>query len=226
MKIHILSIALLIAALSMSVQPAAATSIDTTGSYLSDIAAIGSSYSGTYGQTFTVSGPDTQLDSFSFYLRDIPHLGSGTLDFRGYIASWDSGNFRASSILFESATQTMTSADTLKEFDFSPGGLDLATAQQYVAFLSISNLPLQAANSGFAMPLASGSALSGGEFVFLNNPTDFSALTSSTWFSYTPADAWFKASLSAPRAVPEPSSLLLLGAGLLCLVAWRRKHVA
>lgn len=215
-------IAVMFAATAVSAQPTFAISIDTTGSDVGTIFNFGAPDSATYGQTFTVSGPDTQLDSFSLYLRD-RYDGTGTLDLRGYVASWDSVNFRANNLLFESATQTMNADGTLQEFAFSPaGGLGLTAGQQYVAFLSISNLTSQL-GSTFGMPNA-GSVLSGGQFVFQNNGTEPFQLFLSPWSTFVgPQDVWFKTSLSNPSAVPEPASLMLLGAGLAGIGIWRRK---
>jgi hypothetical protein len=229
MKMYILSLALVVAAVSGSAQLAAATSIDTTSSNGGGLQFFGSGpLLWTIGQIFTVSGSDTQLDSFSLFLTDTGS-SSGILDLRGYIASWDSVNFHASSILFESATQTMTAANTgtVQEFAFSPG-LGVTAGQQYVAFLSVSNLPLQPAVE-LVVPLA-GPVLSGGEFVGLDSGTTPSLLISSPWLdaggNLNVDDLWFKASRSAPSAVPEPSSLPLLDSGLVALAVWRRKHAA
>ncbi len=200
--------------------PAGATVIDTTGSFGGEILAFGDPNTATFGQTFTVIGADNFLDSFSLYLWDRAN-GSGTLDLRGYIAGWDGA--KASSILFESATQTMNAAGTLQEFVFDPN-LSLVSGNSYVAFLSISNLPDQA-TSTFGMPIAASDVMPGG-FVSLDNGQNFASLTTNNWDTvFIQYDVWFKASLTegAANPVPEPSALMLLGAGLAGIgLAWRR----
>ncbi|MFO0688956.1 MAG: PEP-CTERM sorting domain-containing protein [Myxococcota bacterium] len=219
MKLTISFLAALVATV-VGAQPASASTIDTTGFRFGGLSPFGAPDTATFGQTFTVHGPDLRLDSFSLFLG--PRLQfdtSETLDLRGYVASFDSAGYRADTILFESATRTTSAGGELEEFVFSPDGLVLSEGQRYVAFLSISNLPAQPAIA-FEMPM-SVSVLGGEEYVFLNSGNDFSLLTSTRWDggSVNGNDFFFKATLSA---VPEPSGLLLLGLGLAGLASWRR----
>ena len=71
----------------------------------------------------------------------------------------------ASSIRYESSTRTMNAGGALQQFDFSPS-LPLTSGSQYVAFLSIANLPDQP-ESNFGMPYGAGQIP--GEFVYTNN---------------------------------------------------------
>lgn len=207
-KLSLLSVTS-VALLSMS--PALAASIDTTGSDTGTIFNFGYSDTATYGQTFTAGG--SSLSSFSLYLRD-RYTGSGTLNVRGYIGAWN-GSY-ASSVLFESATQTMNASGTLQEFNFMPN-ISLTNGSQYVAFLSISNLGVQDVNQ-FGMPHGGDSIP--GAFVFLNNGLDSSAWTSTPWSQgYAgDSDVFFKASFGV-SAVPLPGSAPMLGVALIALGA-------
>src|SRR3546814_3811193 len=66
---------------------ASALTIDTGngGNYWSPF---GGPDTATYGQTFTVGGPETYLESFSLFLGSRTG-GSGPLDLKGYLGVWD-----------------------------------------------------------------------------------------------------------------------------------------
>jgi hypothetical protein len=206
-----------IISLTMGALSAVAINIDTTGTDAGDIFNFGAENTATYGQTFTPDSSQTFVTSFSLYLRD-RYDGSGSLDLRGYIAAWDGS--KAGALLFESGTQTMNAAGTLQEFMFSPN-IALTPGAEYVFFLSISDLPLQS-QSTFGMPYAVGDQIPG-EFVYLNNGTDFSQLFTDNWSQgfIGDGDVWIKANFGA--GVPdEGTTMAILALGLAAIVFARR----
>jgi hypothetical protein len=127
----------------------------------------------------------------------------------------------ASSILYESSTRTMNAGGALQRFDFSPS-LPLTPGSQYVAFLSIANLPDQP-ESNFGMPY--GADQIPGEFVYINNGTSL------TQWTFMPSeqdlaglgDVWFQASFDL-TPTPEPTTLLLWGTAMAGLGVARRRR--
>lgn len=204
---------------------ASASQINTSGTYSSSWWPFGESNTATYGQTFTV-GADRKLNSFSLWLDGAV---SAPVDFAGYLYKWD-GYKATGSSLYASSAQKFTGAPyrTPQEFSFTTGGITLETGSQYVAFLSASNF-FDGVYSTATMPIAGYGAdvNPGGTFVYYNNGSDFSKLTTYSWDkTYGTDDVWFAASFSPTESVPEPGTVMLLGGGFLGLAIYgkRRKN--
>lgn len=220
------SLRILSIAAGLSAVPALADIDTTTSPDRGNFIPFGSPNSTTYGQTFTVAEGDGLMTGFSIYLRGRPpsNAGSGTLDLRGYLATW-SGS-RADTLLHTTGSQTMNANALLQEFAFTFSA-PVVAGQRYVAFISIAGLGTQPRNL-FGTPATDN--VIGGEFVFSNTGFDFGALFTSDWESLAPNDIFFKASFEpAPvTGVPEPSTwaLSIAGLGLAGTSLRRRRRIA
>jgi len=188
--------------------------IDTTPGN-STFQSFGETNTATYGQTFTTPIGENSLDSFTFYLND--NVNPDFVDFEAYVYAWDSGNFRATgSALFSSGPYSTTGAAGFEAFTINTGGVSLAPGAQYVAFFTASNL-FDGANGTAAWSSRPDNPYTGGEFVFLNNGSNFAALTSTTWtgdWQSVDSDLAFRMEFGLGAQVPEPSILALLGASM------------
>jgi hypothetical protein len=174
----------------------------------------------TFGQTFTVNGPETILTRFTFWINDyylIPP--DAPIDFGAYIAAWN-GARAIGPVLYQSGRRTTTNNHGRfgeELFTFETGGVPLAAGMQYVAFLSASEYFDGLASRGGVGGFTADS-YSGGCFVSEDNGSDFSVLFSENWTTWNGSELAFQAELT-----PEPAALLLLGLGGLAVT--RRRFV-
>lgn len=218
-----LAVAVALAASVWTSAAVAATVIDTSAGPFGAVEPFGETDTATYGQTFTVSGPEKYLTRFAFRFDDF--LDTDTVDFAAYVYAWD-GTKATGPALYTSAMRTSTDnggAGGMEEFSFATGYVPLVIGDQYVAFLSVTDYFDGEPGTSF-WELSDTDVLPGGAFVFTNNSSDMSLLTSQEWDSSSVfvdgQDTWFKATFS----IPAPLSLGLLVAGALALGAARTRR--
>lgn len=224
MKLKILR--LMVVGLLAGAMVANAGVIDTTGASFMGLHSFGEPGTATYGQMFTVAGPDTQLDSFSFRFDDrLSPTAPGTVDFAAYVFAWDGVKVVGPQLYASAQVSSTNNGGTggFELFTFNTGGLNLTAAQQYVAFVSTLFFFDGVISASF-WQFSIGDAYSGGRFVLNPNNSDFGQLTSTAWTDVGVGDLWFRANFSAP--VPEPGTLALIGLGLAGIGYQRRKRAA
>jgi hypothetical protein len=147
----------------------------------------------TYGQVITAPAKDTQLESFTFFMR-LPT----TVTFRGEVFAWDGAKATGPN-LYESAPRTTSGSDSFEEITFDTGGVRLIPGQQYVLFATISKDYEVSSGSGDWGFIESDNVYAGGDFVYRNNGPDFGELFIYPWEEWEPGtDLAFKAVFSSP----------------------------
>lgn len=162
----------------------------------------------TYGQTFTVTGSDNVLQSFSFQIAQT----STPIPFAAYVAEWAgglNGNI-VGSLLYNSGEKLFSNVSSgFQQLIINTGGIQLNTSSKYVAFLSTSGF--QAGNLGSTTSFGNvfdGQDYADGEFVFYNTGDDFAPLLNSNWETFADfGDLAFQANLTGATAVPEPTDV-------------------
>lgn len=188
-----------------------ATTFSTVGDPTSPISAFGSDETNTYGETFIAPGGD--LTSFTFYFD-----GSGTTDVTAEVYAWSGilygGNGpqgTTGSALF-SAPVTIT-GDSLT---VNTGLVPLTAGDSYIVLLTNPDNDNYESweNVWNAHPSGSG----GGGFNYNNGPA------TGTYGDRDYGTLEYKASFTTASPVPEPSSLILLCTGVLCLAGFVRRR--
>ena len=169
----------------------------------------------TYGETFSApTSGGTSLTSFSFYMGT--PVSPGDIQLSAYIATWTGSNI--GTVLYSSPMVDYANTGDA-ELTFDTGGLALSSGSEYVAFLSVSEY--YGDSSGLSH-VSQGSGIPGGGFVYDNNSGDFAALYTGGWSGPTSPD-WAIDAEFGSAAIPEPGTVMLLGTGLVGLVALRRR---
>lgn len=81
----------------------------TTWNGITTIGSFGEPNTATYGQTFTVMGPETHLDSFTFLINDLEN--PDVIDFQEFVYAWDGTRITGPALFSSSNLSTAADAD-------------------------------------------------------------------------------------------------------------------
>jgi hypothetical protein len=178
------------------------------------VGSFGEPFGTTAGQSFVVPPGARQLDRFTFFML---YVEGGPTRFAGYLAGWD-GQKATEPLLYTSDERQIATPERAIPVTFETGGIRVTPGQRYVAFLS--NAPFWDGIEDNSNLYLQGNTYDGGGYV---GPTtrDFSQIFDVPWRGLDPLDLAFTAEFSA---VPEPSTMLLVGSGLAAAAAAKRRR--
>ena len=169
------------------------SSIDNLSSWdgSTGVSSFGVPDTATYGEVVTAPAGTPTLSNFTFEMD----LSPATI-FRGEVYAWD-GEKAVGSALWE-GSPTHTAVATYAPVTFATGGVSLVGGQKYVLFATVSKDygALDATTGVWGIHNVGAPALDDG-FVFSNNGSDFSSLTSNAWARLDGYNLAFRADFNA-----------------------------
>jgi hypothetical protein len=212
---------------------AGSTIFDTTPEWNGSqyINSFGNPNTATYGETF-IAPTNNVLQSFTFYIEG---SAGDVASMKAYVFAWTGSLFGGNGpqgavgpALYASPSSIVLTADgNFDPVTVTTGGTTLTAGDQYVILLTVSNpSDFNATTGQFLWGLASSqNGLpndGGGGFNFFNNGSDFGEINNGQWDDFENfGDLAFKATFTS-ASIPEPSSGVVLGVGVVGLLGYGR----
>ena len=171
--------------------------IETTSAWdgVEYVSAFGEPHTATYAQTFSVSDAEV-IESFTVYIND--RMNTDAVEFQMFFGVWDTANNWVSSLYSLGGLQTTTNnggLDGYEAFTHEMVGYTLNPGVTYVFGVIASNFfDTEPGNSEVGY-IDDPNTYPRGQFVFLNNGSDFSAIYDTPFSLYVDGDLAFEMTL-------------------------------